>query len=356
MEPPYTRELKIALLAVQRAAILTREVFQLTTKGTLSKADASPVTIGDFGAEALIIHALQHNFPDDQIVAEEEATALRENDDLRARVWNYARSTKLDEDESERLLGGQVSDVEKLLDVLDGGKALGGPKGRFWVLDPIDGTKGFVRGDQYAIALALIEDGDVKVAVLGCPNLPADNSADLHDLSTVVPKSSGILVSAVKGQGTTSRPLTTHSLAPGLSVSTRSSKDFSSAFLLESISSAAYSSLTFNHQISNQLALQNSNILAIDSQAKYACLASGMADIFLRLPEKKGYQECIWDHAAGDLILREAGGIVTDEDGKRLDFGIGRYLSANSGVVAAQAGIHGEVLRVVKAVLEEVRG
>lgn len=48
----------------------------------------------------------------------------------------------------------------------------GGAKGRFWVLDPVDGTLGFVRGDQYAIALALIEDGEVVLGVLGCPNYP----------------------------------------------------------------------------------------------------------------------------------------------------------------------------------------
>jgi 3'(2'), 5'-bisphosphate nucleotidase len=40
------------------------------------------------------------------------------------------------------------------------------------VLDPIDGTLGFVRGDQYAIALAMVENGEVVLGVLGCPNLP----------------------------------------------------------------------------------------------------------------------------------------------------------------------------------------
>lgn len=48
----------------------------------------------------------------------------------------------------------------------------GGPTGRHWVLDPVDGTLGFVRGDQYAVALALIEDGKVIIGVLGCPNYP----------------------------------------------------------------------------------------------------------------------------------------------------------------------------------------
>jgi 3'(2'), 5'-bisphosphate nucleotidase len=41
-----------------------------------------------------------------------------------------------------------------------------------WTLDPIDGTKGFLLGGQYAVCLALIEDSDVKLGVMGCPNLP----------------------------------------------------------------------------------------------------------------------------------------------------------------------------------------
>ena len=51
----YDKELEVALLAVQRAAILTKAVYSSHSKGTLSKSDSSPVTIGDFGAQALII-------------------------------------------------------------------------------------------------------------------------------------------------------------------------------------------------------------------------------------------------------------------------------------------------------------
>ena len=46
----------------------------------------------------------------------------------------------------------------------------------FWTLDPVDGTKGFLRNQQYAIALAYIERGTPVVGVMGCPNLPRDFS------------------------------------------------------------------------------------------------------------------------------------------------------------------------------------
>lgn len=60
----------------------------------------------------------------------------------------------------------------EVLEAISKCNSTGGPKGKFWVLDPVDGTLGFVRGDQYAVALALIEDGQVTLGVLGCPNYP----------------------------------------------------------------------------------------------------------------------------------------------------------------------------------------
>lgn len=63
------------------------------------------------------------------------------------------------------------------LDVIEAIKrcnATGGPKGRYWVLDPIDGTLGFVRGNQYAVALALMVNGKIVMGVLGCPNYPVN--------------------------------------------------------------------------------------------------------------------------------------------------------------------------------------
>src|SRR5438034_11192440 len=78
----YQQELRVAELAVQRATLLTQKVFHEKAKGTVAKDDRSPVTMGDFGAQALIIQAIRKNFPDDEIVAEEEATSLREDEAL----------------------------------------------------------------------------------------------------------------------------------------------------------------------------------------------------------------------------------------------------------------------------------
>ena len=63
-------------------------------------------------------------------------------------------------------------ETAQILEAISRCNSTGGPKGRHWVLDPVDGTLGFIRGDQYAVALALLEDGKVIIGVLGCPNYP----------------------------------------------------------------------------------------------------------------------------------------------------------------------------------------
>jgi len=351
----YSVELRTALLAVQRAARLTSAVYNATVKGTTSKSDASPVTIGDFGAQALIIAALKHKFPADDIVAEEEASELRVNSELRNDVWHYVSQTRLDDDGAERELGGSIASVEDMMDAIDQGKSPGGAKGRIWAIDPIDGTKGFLRGGQYAVCLALMVDGHVKVGVLGCPNLPVDdrqrvNASMGHDQKGHQ-KGKGVLIAAVEGQGAGSRPLTEGDLAEGHQIRMRDVKDITQARLCESVE-AAHSNHTEHAEISRRLGIKNEPV-RMDSQAKYASIARGAGDIYLRLPVSKDYQEKIWDHASGNLIVREAGGEVTDSDGERLDFSHGRTLSQNKGVVAASKALHPRVLEVVKEVLAE---
>ncbi|KAI9750404.1 MAG: hypothetical protein M4579_006485 [Chaenotheca gracillima] len=354
MAHTYAKELEVAELAVQRASLLTKKVFHEKVKGSISKDDKSPVTIGDFGAQALIIQALQHNFPEDEVVGEEEASALRENGDLRSQIWEHVKATKLVDDSAESVLGGPVKSVDDMLAAIDLGMSAGGPKGRIWALDPIDGTKGFLRGGQYAVCLALMVDGDVKVGVLGCPNLPVDDSAPLSaDVGSGQSdeEGRGVLFSAVQGQGATSRPLSNAGLQPSQPISVSSVENLTEATFCESVE-AAHSSHDDQFVIAKQLGISRPSV-RMDSQAKYGSLARGAGDVYLRLPVKKDYQEKIWDHAAGDLIVREAGGQVTDVNGKRLDFSKGRTLVDNKGVIAAPARIHSRILDVVMDVLSK---
>lgn len=348
----FDKELQIAELAVQRATLLTKRVFNEKAKGTTSKDDKSPVTIGDFGAQALIISAIRKNFPQDEIVGEEDADDLRKNETLRMQIWELVRKTKLEDDASEALLGGSIASVEEMLDTIDYGRSVGGSKGRIWALDPIDGTKGFLRGGQYAVCLALMVDGQVKVGVLGCPNLPVDDTAplDAHvGQNQSDEEGKGVLFSAIAGQGASSRPLSKGALLPSKPISMKPISDITQATFCESVE-AGHSSHGDQAAIAQQLGITKASV-RMDSQAKYGSIARGAGDLYLRLPVRKDYEEKIWDHAAGELIVREAGGVVTDVQGQRLDFGVGRTLKNNKGVVAAPKAVHDRVLEVVKSVL-----
>lgn len=353
MDHSFAKERQVAELAVQRATILTKRVFYEKSKGTLSKDDDSPVTVADFGAQALINYALQKIFPEDGIVSEEESSALRANKQLSEQIWNLVKEAKLEDEDAEALLGGPVENETQMLDAIDAGRSQGGDQGRIWTVDPIDGTKGFLRGGQYAVCLALIVDGDVKVGVLGCPNLPIDNEAPLTAVMRVSKsemESRGVLFAATKGLGATSRPLGDSSSQNAQKISMRPIQDVTQASFCESVE-AAHSSLDDQAAIAQRLGVVNPSV-RMDSQAKYGSLARGAADLYMRLPVRQDYQEKIWDHAAGDLIVREAGGEVTDIEGNPLDFGRGRTLAKNRGVIAAGRGVHGQVIDAVKAVLQ----
>ena len=71
----YSQELKAAKEAVAKAASLCSEAqADLQSIGTLDKADKSPVTIADFGAQALVLNSLAKAFPNDPATGEEDAS------------------------------------------------------------------------------------------------------------------------------------------------------------------------------------------------------------------------------------------------------------------------------------------
>ncbi|KAK1231925.1 3'(2'),5'-bisphosphate nucleotidase [Marasmius sp. AFHP31] len=344
MSIAYTTEKQLAIAAVRRASYLTSQVFNKLVKNeTLTKGDKSPVTVGDYAAQALISSMLHHAYPEDPIVGEEDAAELRVESGkvLRDRIVELANDALVQDlqegDYAEWGIGpGKAQSAEQILDAIDRGNHEGGRSGRMWCIDPIDGTKGFLRGEQYAVCLALIVDGEVKVGVIGCPNLP-------HDLSKP-DGGKGCLFVAVKGQGAQQMAVSGANPTP-LSMPPYDPAKFS---FLESVE-AAHSSHSTSEKISKLMQITHSPI-RMDSQAKYGCLARGDGGAYVRMPTGVGYKEKIWDHAPGSLIVEEAGGIVTNSRGAPLDFGLGRTLGENFGIIATVKSAHAKLLdAVVKA-------
>lgn len=325
----YDIEAYIAFEAVRHACDLCRRVqAELVTEDTLNKKDKSPVTVADFGSQALISKSLEEAFPDDPLVAEEDARTLRDpqNIDTERKVVEHVAHWR------------EHMTAQEILSAIDRGGHEGGRNGRFWCLDPIDGTKGFLRGEQYAIALALIENGHPVLGVLGCPNLP---------LNAEQPGSNrGCLFVAVHGEGAEMYALDreeTHR------VHVSEISDPAESCFCESVESG-HSSHDDSARIAEKLGVTNPPF-RIDSQCKYAAVARADASIYLRLPTRAGYQEKIWDHAAGWMIVTEGGGRVTDTRGGDLDFSRGRKLERNLGVVATNGRLHEAVIAAVKDVL-----
>jgi len=322
--------LETAAEAVEAASRLCRAVSrESVSPGTSAKADRSPVTVADFGSQALISRHLAEAFPDIPLVAEEDADILRAPDGaaIRDRVVSHVLQEESGLSESE------------VLAAIDRGRHPGGATGMHWVLDPIDGTKGFLRGDQYAVALGLIEDGALVLGVLGCPNLPMDASEPAGPV--------GCLLTAVRGGGSWIRDMDGGEALPiGVTKVDESAK----AAFCESVESG-HTSHGHAEQIADRLGVE-APPYRIDSQCKYAAIARGDASIYLRLPTRKDYEEKIWDHAAGALIVEEAGGRVTDTRGRPLDFSIGRTLKNNKGVVATNGLLHDRAIAAVRAVLD----
>ncbi len=208
-----------------------------------------------------------------------------------------------------------------------------GTSDRYWTLDPIDGTKGFLRGDQYAIALALIDRGEVVLGVLGCPNLPNSDGST----GAIFAATSGSC-RAWYGTGTDPRP-----------VQVASPTTPAEARFCESVESA-HSDQDQAAEIASLLGI-TAEPYRIDSQCKYGAVARGDASIYLRLPTRADYREKIWDHAAGMFVVEQAGGRVTDADGRPLDFTHGRRLEHNRGIIATDGRFHDEVVTAVGQVL-----
>lgn len=310
---------EIIIGAVEKASLVCRRIqTDLVGGDTQIKSDRSPVTIADYAAQAIVCETIHEAYPDIAIVAEEQSDYLQtsEGRGMVDRILAFLPEFSAD-------------DLFRAID-LGGGDS----GGTFVTLDPIDGTKGFLRGEQFAVAAAVIQDGRPEMGVLGCPNLRAPGS--LED---------GILCYSDFNNNAWMRPIHS-SEVHALDISGPPSEQ--PLRFLESVESG-HAAHDFQERIMTGMDAAYKSV-RLDSQAKYAALAMGQADIYLRLPKpgKQRYIEKIWDHAAGVHLVVSAGGRVTDMHGHELDFGQGRGLSANVGVVASAGPNHDRLIATIQ--------
>jgi len=319
-------EVVTAIQAVMMASNLCQKIRgELVGGESFIKSDRSPVTIADYGSQAIISKLIKDRFPGDLIVAEEDSKELKKPGQRKIleQVTQYVNDF-IPNTSSEEVCSWIDLSSHLIPD-------------RFWALDPIDGTKGFLRGDQYAIALALIENGLVKLGLLACPNLYVDILQPYGKR--------GCLFFALRGNGSFQINIQ-GGYKQKLSVS--KIKDPSKVTLTESVE-PDHADHLFHQRIAKKLNIAKPSI-RMDSQAKYGILARGEATVYLRIPSpsEPGYKEKIWDHAAGSIIAEEAGGKVTDAIGNPLNFLCGIKMEKNYGIIVTNGILHDVILKALK--------
>lgn len=356
MDSPYRHELEAAIEGAQTAARISREVLASAQADAdagsfdLVKDDLSPVTIADFAIQALLTRTLGNAFPQDSFIGEESADELRQNPKLLSRVLAVLAQC-----------AGNIlfRDADDLCRVIDSCATLtpGAGAGRIWVFDPIDGTKTFIRHEQYAINIALLEGGRQILSVVACPLLAVDVAAPVTD-DSVDPTGKGCILYAVRGHGAYIRPL----LAEPGEVQTRRlprhADNATSAEDLRSVTCWALldSGVDVVHKgVAERLCVPFPGCDLLAWVPRWAVMAAGAANMTVWVYKKRDRYAKIWDHAGAMLLFEEVGGKITDVHGKDIDLTAGRKLKANFGFVAAPKSVHHIVLKAVHDTLKAQR-
>ncbi|KAM7252129.1 hypothetical protein ACFE04_024012 [Oxalis oulophora] len=368
--PPHREHVPAAgLVPVQDTLLATNNINNNNnTNGNSdqvkSKDDDSPVTVADWSVQAIVSWILSQFFGKNvSIVAEEDVQALSkpESAGLLKSVVKTVNDCLMEAPKFGLYSPNKALEDSEVLEAIKRCNSTGGPKGKHWVLDPVDGTLGFVRGDQYAVALALIEDGKLVIGVLGCPNYPMKKewlNYD-HNPSETLSRSrkkreEGCVMYARRGSGKAwmhplihgNENLQWPDSAQRILVS--SIDDPSLATFCEPVEKAN-TNHTFSTGVAHDVGLRNQP-LRVHSMVKYAAIARGDAEVFMKF-SRSGYKEKIWDHAAGVVIVEEAGGVVTDAGGRPLDFSRGVYLEGldRGIIVCSGATLHDKIVGAVYA-------
>ncbi|KAJ8908130.1 hypothetical protein NDN08_008225 [Rhodosorus marinus] len=309
-------EIEVAVRAVRSACRVCFKVQEDVVECATEKCDATPVTSADLAIQAIVSLELERCFPEvrsvipsrqkaigamysdrpktlqDGLIGEEDSSPLHENEHLAARVTGLVSSSEADNRVGSPLKPEDVIHaVDRCTD--------GGTFERFWVLDPIDGTRGFLAKSGYVVGLALIVQDVCVLSVMGCPAI-------------------GSILASVKGRGSILVSLD----EPNEEVSSRfDTNPFRKG--AKSLTSWTFSGPSIPVM---PLLLGPNNPpdrLCCGSLIKYFKVALGHVSAFVqfgipvegvsRLQEIKS-----WDHVAGWLAITETGGSLTDGRGNTL--------------------------------------
>jgi 3'(2'), 5'-bisphosphate nucleotidase len=311
-------DLSLLFSAVRQAAELCRRI-QHTHFVRNDKGVNDPVTIADYGSQVILLRAISQLFPEDGILSEEQGEQF---------MTLLSEAQRLEIAALLRDVLGEGIAIDDIPRWLDHNRGVQTP--RMWVVDPVDGTKGFINMRHYTIAVGVLQNGAAVDGLMGCPGHPSDDGR-------------GVLF--YTRSGAAYREPIDGGSATRLRVSDRT--DMATVQTVESVE-WEHSDFETMRRIRQNLGIPDTNVLQVDSQEKYGRVAEGMADCYFRLPRKQSDRIWIWDHAAGSALVVAAGGRVSDLQGQPLDFSQGRQIPGD-GVLVTNGHIHHRVVDAIRS-------
>ncbi|TFF89746.1 MAG: hypothetical protein EU548_06565, partial [Promethearchaeota archaeon] len=268
------------------------------------KDDSSPVTIADFASQIYITSKLKELFPMDQIIAEEDEISLID-DKVRKAIRDCYRDLN-------------INDRGELKGILN---YRGQPSDRVWSVDPVDGTMGYKKNLLYAIGLCLMEKSDQKICVIGVP--------DYNEKGLAIFTAEIYQGAKVSYGGADFKP-----------IHVNTQNDIKKARLCHSL----HYDMPWVVQFAEKIGIKDR--VQLDSMAKFCMVADGSCDIYIK--PITGFETSTWDFAPGDLLVREAGGMVTDLDEERLTFKDDKCILRAPGIIGTNGLLHNEVADFIR--------
>ena len=299
----FNKELSLAIKLVKKASKIT-EWFRKEKVLSFKKEDESPVTLADFASQTFIISKIKELFPEDQIIAEEDSGAFinLNVEDIIKKCYNSLNLVFEDNFKDTLNYRGSISK-------------------RQWTIDPIDGTKGFQKHLAYAIGIGFMVQSEPTVCAISVPNYNERNltifSAEKNYGAKVSYGDQNFNLIKVSENKTIKNFRMCHSL------------HYDKPWVMNFARSLGITSF-----------------VQMDSMAKFCKVADSTADLYIKpLNINRSFT---WDFLPGDLLVKEAGGIITDLNGNSI-----KYLNENCiitapGLIASNGVLHKNILNTLK--------
>ncbi|CAN1222039.1 Putative PAP-specific phosphatase, mitochondrial, partial [Linum grandiflorum] len=321
----YYRELEAAVAIVERACRICVDVQSSLLSidgGIVEKKDNSPVTVADFGVQGLISYELGKLFPSIPLVAEEDSGFVRANNLVDSVVSVVNEKTSSDKPLSD----------DVVLEAIDRGGSAGSSFGKepatYWVLDPIDGTKGFLKGcgALYVVGLALVVEGEIVAGIMGCPNWQNSESSSELGAVMIAHTGCGTWIKTLQDANSWSK-----CSVDGFSLVSKSrfcipeSQSWKSLPLSGSFDTTYDADGIGNHEV-------HLMTTCCGSLCKYLMVASGRASVYIQAQREPILKVSDWAGSELDLAVDEA---------ER------RIIYPPGGILVTNGSIHKEILDII---------